>query len=399
MTHQLVRESVFTTPIKETTPTTTTSPANTAIAGPKPATTGEILACTGHPPAPRWGCTATLVDSNRVLVFGGESDDSAHNSDVFELKNNHQWDRLVGAEGPARSWHSAVYSKTSNAMIVFGGRSASQGEEGDVLAFDCELNLWYPMTCSGKPPSARQGHSAVIVNFSHTSLQEEEEEFMLVFGGSRKRVWYNDVHLLDCKTLRWGLMDKLSGAAPAPRSYHSCVAVGLDVVVFGGNSAERTFNDVHVLSLATKTWSKMMANDLLPSPRCGACLSVINDPAGEALVLFGGWDVLDLHGGEVEVFNDVWVLRLQRGWQSLVCASTLQHTTGAACWRPSEDETSNTVMVFGGQGAPPESKRSNRVLSLSVSLEERATETNKTKKLKTDCNDDEVSGASVALVD
>jgi len=310
----------------------------------------SVVALTGKPPESRWGCTATSVGDGKVIVFGGEGDAEQALSDVCVLDGG-AWEHMVGADGPPRSWHSAVYSHVSNCILVFGGRAHDAfSEVDDVHAFDCELNLWFPMQTSGKPPAPRQGHSAVILG-----------DKMVVFGGSRRRVWFNDVHVLDVKTLRWTALENVQGVAPAARSYHNAVALSENsMLVFGGNSGDAAFNDVHVLTLhggEQATWSQpaFRGGDLAPPERCGAVLMGPLTSDG-SLVLAGGWDVLK--PTEVEVFDDVWKLFVDQGWKEQKDAG-LRHVTGAAAWT-----TGDCVHLFGGQGAPPASKRSNDVVAL-----------------------------------
>ena len=223
-------------------------------------------------------------------------------------------------------------------------------EVDETLGFDCELNLWYPVACSGRAPSPRQGHSAVMM-----------DEQMIVFGGSRRRVWFNDVHSLDTRTLRWSSLDNLSGKPPQPRSYHNAVALNAtSMLVFGGNSAECAFNDAHILSLGTG-WSKLeLAGGSRPGVRCGACLVGPTLTDG-TVVLAGGWDVLNPK--EVQVFDDVWQFSLDASL-SAGCwveekSARIDHVTGAAAWIKDDD-----IFLFGGQGAPPLSKRNNTVSKL-----------------------------------
>jgi N-acetylneuraminic acid mutarotase len=225
------------------------------------------------------------------------------------------------------------------------------------------------MTASGRAPQPRQGHSAVMLGSS-----------MLVFGGSRRRAWFNDVHVLDTDALRWTSLDALAGRAPEPRAYHSATALSASsMLLFGGNGPDRAFNDVHVLSLTAGGWSQPVVCGVPPSPRCGAAFA---GGAGQGALLFGGWDVVGVK--EVQVFNDgawgavggkwglMWAVHrlvsdAKGQWTWLSERADMDHLTGAACW-----SVGNEVFVFGGQGAPPDSRRSSRVLCLGGAAQQEA---------------------------
>jgi len=174
------------------------------------------------------------------------------------------------------------------------------------MVLDTEIFLWYPPAVSGKAPSARAGHSACLLGLPKSSdgggadacWADARVSELVVFGGTRGRSWDGGLHVLNCDRWEWArpkvrdlrpfeqapptpprLLPTLTpplplrlthargaqtfGPAPSPRSYHSATAICVAspaasedrpsaMVLFGGNDGERTFNDVHVLSL---TWA------------------------------------------------------------------------------------------------------------------------------------------------
>lgn len=56
----------------------------------------------------------------------------------------------------------------------------------------------------GPTPEGRIGHTATF---------DPESKRIYVFGGSRNRKWFNDVHILDTQSWRWTLVEvrKLKG--------------------------------------------------------------------------------------------------------------------------------------------------------------------------------------------
>ena len=94
-----------------------------------------------------------------------------------------------------------------------------------------------------------------------------------VFGGEDKaRRAVNDLYVLDLTTLEWSL-PTASGAPPSARSAH--VAAAVDdrfLLVFGGGSVARCYNDLWVLDTETGAWSNPRPEGTPPTPRAGAPL-------------------------------------------------------------------------------------------------------------------------------
>lgn len=50
----------------------------------------------------------------------------------------------------------------------------------------------------GPTPEARIGHSAVF---------DPDSKRIFVFGGSKNKKWFNDVHILDTRSWRWTMVE------------------------------------------------------------------------------------------------------------------------------------------------------------------------------------------------
>ena len=161
--------------------------------------------------------------------------------------------------------------------------------------------LWYPPVCSGPAPRPRSGHTAALVGHE-----------IVFWGGCQGRKWSNDTYVLDVDTWRWRVALP-SGARPAPRTYHTATAVsGGRVVFFGGNDADASFNDVHVLDASAPSkwaWSAPVVVGDVPAARTGHCAVALD---GSRILVHGGWDPncedADVPDGETRRFADAYVL-------------------------------------------------------------------------------------------
>src|SRR4029079_2193918 len=88
-----------------------------------------LLTPTGTPPPTR-GAHAAILDAprNRMIVFGGESNESGPGSvlnDVWalSLSGGGSWSAIVpsGTLPARRGWTSAIFDAPRNRMVVFGG--------------------------------------------------------------------------------------------------------------------------------------------------------------------------------------------------------------------------------------------------------------------------------------
>ena len=92
---------------------------------------------------------------------------------------------------------------------------------------------------SGTPPAPRYAHSAVLAGSK-----------IIIFGGSgAKGKIFRDLHALDPVTMTW-LQGPEGIGSPSARYGHSAVLVNeTKIFIFGGTNGKEYFNDLFVLDL------------------------------------------------------------------------------------------------------------------------------------------------------
>lgn len=326
------------------------------------------------PPSPRWGHTMTKLDGNRILVYGGQSFDAETGRPTI-LSDIHVYDmskciwyKPVNSEGVPRQWHSATYLPERKLLISFGGETTNPKNgkvqsTDQVMVLDSEIMLWYPPSVSGTVPTGRSGHTATILPDSND---------LVVFGGVKGSKWQNSLAVLDISRWTWRV-PKISGNAPRPRSYHSATPTRgangkSQLVIFGGNDRDTSFNTVHVLETDGTTWSwinpKVSGN--VPPPRTGHCATLLSDK--KSIMIYGGWDpnAEDELGGndEDKFFGDSYILNTET-WEFRVgpkpsfagdglSGSQSLAKNGGACRVGHKSvlvktESGSEVLVFGGR--------------------------------------------------
>lgn len=167
----------------------------------------------------------------------------------------------------------------------------------------------------------------------------------------------------------------MKGIAPEARVYHSAVPIeGQNrIIFFGGNGEEKSFNDIHVLSVfdsgtsrESLCWSSPIAEGSIPDPRCGHVMSVLKTE--KQVLIFGGWDTQKEDDQPPFVFSDSFVLDTENWkWNRPAenAAASLPECTGSGFV-----SSQNEIIVFGGQGKGPAYERNADLHILSKAMYE-----------------------------
>jgi hypothetical protein len=201
------------------------------------------------------------------------------------------------------------------------------------------------------PPSARSGHSSTLVG-----------EYVVVFGGTRGKIFRGDVVVLDVRDLdlsddtpttsgrapRWFRpAASADGPSPGNRAFHSAVCVGSDLYVLCGRTGRAQHGDVWVLDTKSWRWSSLeqkfpSSQSTKVSPRDFGVATAT--PGSHNVVLFGGFD------GKTWL-NDLHVLSTKNGvWRS-VQLNTNSPAPSPRSGHAGDALDTKRVLVFGGQGA------------------------------------------------
>lgn len=148
---------------------------------------------------------------------------------------------------------------------MWGGRNNSVACE-TLSCFDTKKLEWSAPSVSGMVPFAKDGHTACVI-----------KNKMYIFGGFEYLTdqYSQIVHCLDLDTMHWSLID-VTGTQPSHRDFHTAVAVGNRMYVFGGrgdlnspyNSLEEIYCPlVYYLDTEAEKWVVVTPRGMWPEGR------------------------------------------------------------------------------------------------------------------------------------
>ncbi|TRY87653.1 hypothetical protein DNTS_013607, partial [Danionella cerebrum] len=194
---------------------------------------------------------------------------------------------------PSGRWGHTLCPIDPQTAILIGGQGARMQFCKDPIWKLCTEDLsWVPAEtlAEGPTPEARIGHTATY---------DPESKRIFVFGGSKHKKWFNDVHILDTQSWRWTSVEA-QGKVP-PLAYHSCSMFRGELFVFGGvfprphPEPDGCSDSIYIFNPEMAIWYQPIVTGEKPAPRSGHSACVMQG----RIFVFGGWDT-------PVCFNDIW---------------------------------------------------------------------------------------------
>jgi hypothetical protein len=227
---------------------------------------------------------SAIYDSrrDRMLVFGGSDGVSFLNSLVSLAPAAPSWQPMTASGTPPtpRAGQAAVFDRSRDRMIVFGGYNSTEGFLNDVWVLSLAgTPAWTRMTPAGTPPPGRD-FSAVVLDAA--------DDRILVFGGNVGAGFANDLWQLSLgNTPTWTRLDP-SGTAPPARGEAAAAfdSIGGTMFIIAGYDGG-TRNDVWKWSGAGGgAWAEVHPAGGVLSPRHS--MPAMFDPVRRRIVVYGG---------------------------------------------------------------------------------------------------------------
>jgi hypothetical protein len=179
---------------------------------------------------------------------------------------------------PTDSLHCLPIREDLDLTQISSKMKTRQANQTEKEAYYLTVNTWTNMAHQLDPsiglPSARHGHTITAIGsqlWIFGGMGFESSETSGKTRGPKKRRQLNDLYLLDVAALKdhssqrkleW-VLPTSRGPVPPRRAGHSALAMGCQLIIFGGANGSRYLSDIHILHTPTVTWSSVQ---LLSSP-------------------------------------------------------------------------------------------------------------------------------------
>ncbi|RIA87042.1 hypothetical protein C1645_828332 [Glomus cerebriforme] len=145
-------------------------------------------------PSPRIFCSSVLLPNKNIIYIGGTNLSAQFSLNEVYLYDtiNDIWTTQItyGSIPSARDSHTSILGLDGQRVIIFGGidnLSQSLSPENSLYVLDINNFNWYIPKVSGKIPSSRDGHKALLI-----------DKYMVVtFGTGYTQANVSDILLLD----------------------------------------------------------------------------------------------------------------------------------------------------------------------------------------------------------
>ena len=250
-----------------------------------PANQAWLAMETAGAPAPRKEHTAVWTGEKMIVWGGGSAEGTYEDGAVFTpASGSGTWSGFPGAGPPmpntpaARRLHTAIW--TGSRMVIFGGEGDAGLPLNDGASWDPVSGAWTPLPATGAP-SPRLGHTAVWTGSR-----------MIVFGGAVSRInsassLLNDGASWDASANTWTPLPAVG--TPEPRTFHSAMWTGKEMLVTSGEGAAGTAVDTGAAYQPTAGSWRPLPSSATSGGRRSAVWS------GQRLLTFGfgGLSILD----------------------------------------------------------------------------------------------------------
>jgi len=206
-------------------------------------------------PAPdaRQNHTAVWTGSKMIIWGGSSFNQPVNTGGRYDPATNSWMDTNISNAPEARQLHTAVWAGSE--MIVWGGIADFPfGDLNSGGRYDPATNSWIPTNTYNVP----------VPRSFHTAVWSGSE--MIVWGGNGQDIFSSTLNTggrYDPATDSWAATDVAD--APQPRDLHTAVWTGSEMIIWGGTGDFINFNDGGRYNPGTDSWIAMTS--IAPYPR------------------------------------------------------------------------------------------------------------------------------------
>ena len=298
-----------------------------------------------------WGHTAYDVESDKIILFGGEDPNFEYLEDTWAFDyNTNTWDNLTTMEmkGHGRVLSAVAYDEESDRIIMFGGTDyycypeAGPGP-GETWSYDYNTNNWTEMAPSNSPPARAE----------HSMCYDSINDRIILYGGfdmlkyENNLTFFDDTWAYDYNTNTWTEMSPSANPPPQSTNWLAFDSESEKVVLFGGRLFAADESSPPPGMIHHQTWvydysENIWTNMTTPThpPRRSIGMLTYNSRI-DRICLYGGAT------GTKTAYNDSWYYNYNEN--SWIQINTTINPGERLVNTLNYDSESDVVILFGGR--------------------------------------------------
>ncbi|CAN9509485.1 unnamed protein product [Ophioblennius macclurei] len=235
---------------------------------------------------------------------------------------------------PSCRWGQTLCPIDARTAILIGGQGARMQFCKDPMWKLCTEDLsWMAAETLAEGPTPE-------VRIGHTAVYDGDSGRIFVFGGSKNKKWFNDVHILDTQSWKWTMVEA-QGKVP-PLAYHTCSMFRGELFVLGGvfprpnPEPDGCSDSLYIFDPNLSIWYQPIVTGDAPSARSGHSACVMQE---RKIYVFGGWDT-------PVCYNDMYMLDL--GLMEFSAVKTSGKAPSPRSWHGSVVLSDTKFLIHGG---------------------------------------------------
>lgn len=240
------------------------------------------LSPVGPTPGARFGHAAAWVNGVGLVVFAGQAGPTSLLADTWAYDpDTDRWRQLgsPAAGPPARTGSCAAVGPDGRIWISHGA-SGGGTDLTDTWAFDPAADRWSDETPAGPRPEARSGHRCWWTT---------DGRFVAYAGETTGGAALDDLWTLAAPGGPSAAWTRTAGQPTIPRSLPAVDGPGDPLVVFGGVGTGGVYL-ADIITFDATTLAALLVEQAGDAPGARAGAAMVDDPAAERRLLFGGRD-------------------------------------------------------------------------------------------------------------
>lgn len=246
----------------------------------------------------RHGMTFIQVAEDKVMMFGGRETYSNNETWIYDVSDD-RWTKQTNINYSGGSLGTTAYASYApiggDKVLMMGGWRAGTAYRSGTWLYDYSQNKWTNLN----PTINGEGW----VTRGKAAMAYLGDDKVLMFGGYRYNVSFNDTWIYDLSENSWTLVSPtVTGGDLTIRNSHMMASVGEGkVIAFGGNGL---LNETWLYDQTENSWA-LLSPTIVGGALKGRHSHGLVNIGGDRLLMFGG-TVASGYKGD----NDLWMYDL-----------------------------------------------------------------------------------------